>query len=240
MSFDTQTGGHAVYGAAVGILMLEAQFPRIVGDMGNAMTWPFPVHYKVVQGATPDIVVRQDPRVLLPNFLAAAQELVLMGVSGITTNCGFLAVLQQDFQAALDIPVAASSLMQVSMVQKLLPAGKRVGIITINAQTLSPQHLQAAGAALDTPIMGTDPEGEFSRKILNNNLQMDFAKARLELLATAQAMTATYPEVGAIVLECTNMMPYAAEMQQVSGLPIFGMDSFVRWFHSGLMPPRYP
>ena len=240
MSFHIQTGGYSVYGAAVGILMLEAQFPRIVGDMGNAMTWPFPVHYKVVKGATPDIVVRGDPKILLPNFLEAAQELVSMGVSGITTNCGFLAVLQQDFQAALDVPVAASSLMQVPMVQKLLPKGKRVGIITINAETLSTQHLEAAGVALDTPIIGVNPEGEFCRGILDNGLEIDFAKARLELLASVRNMTETYPEVAAIVLECTNMMPYAAEMQQASGLPIFGMDSFVRWFHSGFMPQRYP
>ena len=47
-------GGKAIYGASVGILMLEARFPRIPGDMGNATTWPFPVLYKVVRSASPD------------------------------------------------------------------------------------------------------------------------------------------------------------------------------------------
>ena len=46
-------GGKAVYGARLGILMLEARFPRIPGDMGNATTWPFPVLYHVVRGASP-------------------------------------------------------------------------------------------------------------------------------------------------------------------------------------------
>jgi hypothetical protein len=36
-------GGKALYGAPLGILMLEARFPRIPGDMGNGTTWPFPV-----------------------------------------------------------------------------------------------------------------------------------------------------------------------------------------------------
>jgi hypothetical protein len=53
-------GGKSVYGAAVGILMLEARFPRIPGDMGNAQTWPFPVLYKVVRDASPDRVVRHQ------------------------------------------------------------------------------------------------------------------------------------------------------------------------------------
>jgi hypothetical protein len=52
-------GGKAIYGARLGILMLEARFPRIPGDMGNAGTWPFPVLYKVVSGASPQRVVRE-------------------------------------------------------------------------------------------------------------------------------------------------------------------------------------
>ena len=52
-------GGKAVYGASVGMLMLETRFPRIPGDIGNAGTWPFPVLYKVVRGASPDHVVRR-------------------------------------------------------------------------------------------------------------------------------------------------------------------------------------
>ena len=48
-------GGKTVFGASIGILMLETRFPRIPGDMGNAATWPFPVQYRVVKGATPDI-----------------------------------------------------------------------------------------------------------------------------------------------------------------------------------------
>ena len=74
------SGGKAVYGASVGILMLDARFPRIPGDMGNALTWPFPVHYKVVRGATPDLVVRQGAEGLSGIFVEAARGLVADGV----------------------------------------------------------------------------------------------------------------------------------------------------------------
>ena len=82
-------GGKALYGAPLGILMLEAKFPRIPGDMGNATTWPFPVLYRVVEGASPEKVVLKGAAGLLPDFIAAAKELIRLGAEAITTNCAF-------------------------------------------------------------------------------------------------------------------------------------------------------
>src|SRR5438093_12495106 len=94
-------GGKAVYGAPLGILMLEARFARIPGDMGNGQTWPFPVLYKVVRGASPEKVVLNGARGLLPDFVDAAQELVRLGAEAITTNCGFLSLFQKELAAAV-------------------------------------------------------------------------------------------------------------------------------------------
>ena len=58
---SSQYGGKPIFGATLGILMLEARFPRIRGDIGNATTWPFPVQFRVVKGASPDKIVRHDP-----------------------------------------------------------------------------------------------------------------------------------------------------------------------------------
>jgi hypothetical protein len=101
------TGGKAIYGAAVGILMLEARFPRIPGDAGNATTWPFPVLYKVVRGASPDRVVHKRAQGLLDAFVAAGRELVEDGADGLVTNCGFLSLFQDQLAAACLVPVAA-------------------------------------------------------------------------------------------------------------------------------------
>ena len=122
-------GGKAIYGAPLGILMLDARFPRIPGDMGNAGTWPFPVLYRVVTGATPERVVLEGAAGLLPDFLAAASELVAQGAEAITTNCGFLSLFQAELAAHVRVPVATSALLQVPWVQATLPPGKRVGIV---------------------------------------------------------------------------------------------------------------
>ena len=139
-------GGKAVYGASVGILLLESRFPRIPGDGGNAETWPFPVLYRVVAGATPDKVVRAAAAGAVEDFVAAARELVALGADGITTNCGFLVLHQDRLARACGVPVAVSSLMQVPWVQVLLPPGRRVGVLTVDASSLTPRHLECAGA----------------------------------------------------------------------------------------------
>src|ERR1043166_101629 len=105
-------GGKAVYGASLGILMLEARFPRIPGDMGNAQTWPFPVLYRVAKGASPERVVRRRAEGLLDAFCSAARELVGLGADGITTNCGFLSLYQREIAEAAGVPGANSGLMQ--------------------------------------------------------------------------------------------------------------------------------
>ncbi|MEM8755730.1 MAG: aspartate/glutamate racemase family protein, partial [Pseudomonadota bacterium] len=155
------TGGRAVYGVDVGVLMLEARFPRILGDMGNARTWPFPVRYKVVRGATPDLVVRKGAPGLLDAFVEAGRELVADGARLITTNCGFLAPFRSELAAALGVPVAASALEQAASVQAILPPSRRVGILTISAETLTDAHLAAAGAPEGTPVAGVASGCEF-------------------------------------------------------------------------------
>ncbi|MDJ0637646.1 MAG: aspartate/glutamate racemase family protein [Paracoccaceae bacterium] len=232
-------GGKAVYGASVGILMLEARFPRIPGDMGHAGTWPFPVHYKVVRGASPDLVVRQGAKGLMPAFIAAAEELVADGVDGITTNCGFLSLMQADLQHAVPVPVATSSLMQVGLVNATLPPSKRSGVLTISGSSLTPAHLAAAGVPEDTPVGSTEGGREFTRAILGNELELDVEAARADNVEAARDLIANHADIGALVLECTNMVPYAADIRAATGLPVFSIESYVMWFQSGLAPRRH-
>ena len=239
MSAQTVGGGKAVYGAAVGILMLEAQFPRIPGDVGNALTWPFPVLYKVVKGASPDRVVRRRAEGLLDAFVEGARELVAIGADGIVTNCGFLALFQKQLAAAAGVPVASSALMQAPLIERLLPPGRRVGILTVSKATLTPAHLEAAGVPADAPVAGTDGGREFSRVLLEDEPQMDVAACKRDILDAGAELLRRHPEVGAILLECTNMCPHALALRDQTGLPVFDMVSFVTWFQGGLLPRRW-
>lgn len=233
-------GGKTVFGASVGILMLETQFARIPGDIGNALTWPFPVHYRVVKGATPDNIVRGDAWERAQDFIAAGRELVAMGCDGIATNCGFLALLQDEMKAALGVPVATSSLIQAPLIAATLPPGKHLTVLTISAATLTPGHLKAAGVPEGTPVVGTEAGREFTRAILGDEVEIDFTAARADMRDAARALVATHPDTGAILLECTNMVPYAADIRRETGLPVYSVYSLLTWFQAGLVPRRFP
>jgi hypothetical protein len=233
-------GGKSIYGAPLGILMLEAKFPRIPGDMGNATTWPFPVLYRVVLGATPEKVVLKGAAGLLPDFIAAAQELVRLGAEAITTNCGFLSLFQKEMAEAVRVPVATSSLMQVPWVQATLPPGKRVGVVTVSKKSLTSRHLEAAAVPLDTPIAGTENGTEFFRVLIEGaKTEMDIDAAERDVVGAGVSLVAKHPEIGALVLECTNMPPYAAALAQAVRLPVYDVYSMVSWFHAGLRPRAF-
>jgi len=226
--------------AAVGILMLETHFPRIVGDIGNADSWDFPVLYKIVQGSTATTALSGNSLKLLDPFIEAAKELIKQGADGISTSCGFLSLMQDELSAAIDKPVAASSLMQVPWVDALLPPGKRAGVLTIHSGNLGAEHLLAAGAKTDTPIVGTENGREFTRVILQDEPTMNVELARQDNVDAALLLVESNPDVGAIVLECTNMVPYASDIQSRTGLPVFSIYSFINWFQSGLHAKPFP
>ena len=235
-------GGFNQYGFTVGILMLDTRFPRIQGDMGNATTFPFPVRYHRVTGADPDLVVRRGAEGLLPAFVAGAQALEREGVGAITTNCGFLIKYQAELARSVRVPVFTSSLLLVPLVHRTLPAGQRIGIITVNAATLTPEHLRSAGIASDVPlaVVGMETEKEFTRALLDNELELDVDLAREEHIRVARRLVADHPDIGAIVLECTNMPPYTADIQRETGRPVFDVLSLVTMFHAALVAAQSP
>jgi hypothetical protein len=235
-------GGFNQYGFTVGILMLDTQFPRIPGEMGNATTYPFPVRYHRVTGANPDLVVRRGAEGLLPNFIDGARALEREGVGAITTNCGFLIKYQQQIAAAVSVPVFTSSLLLVPMVHRMLAPGRKVGVMTVNSATLKAEHLAGAGIGPDIPlaVAGMEGEKEFTRVMLGDELELDVDLAREEHVRVARRLIGEHPDIGAIVLECTNMPPYAADIQRETGRAVFDIISLVRMAHDALAAGQAP
>jgi len=225
-----ERGAHDDSQFSVGVLMLDTRFPRIPGDIGNPSTFDFPVRYHRVRGASPDLVVRGEGRAVLPLFVEGARSLEREGVRAITTSCGFLARFQEELAASVRVPVFTSSLLLVPIVHRMLAPGRIVGIMTVDGGALDRRHLEGAGLRpeMNVVVAGLETEREFSRVLLGDLPTLDVETARAEHVAVARRLVAAHPEVGAIVLECTNMPPYRRAIQDATGLPVFDVATLVR------------
>jgi len=205
----------------LGVLMLDTRFPRVVGDIGNPATFSFPVRYKTVHGASPQRVVRErDPSLLQP-FIDAGLALVAEGAHALTTSCGFLVLFQRELQAALPVPVWTSSLL-------LLPGLAQAGVVTVDAASLGPDHLRAAGADIATPLEGISAGCALQQTLLQDRPELDLADAQRQVVGAAQRLLARHPTLTDIVLECTNMPPYAAAVRRATGVRVHDITTLIR------------
>jgi len=221
----------------VGIIMLDTTFPRIKGDIGNPATFSFPVQYRVVNGASPERMVIQADKSLIQPFIEAGRSLIKEGAFAIATSCGFLALFHRELTQALDVPVFSSSLLQVHMAQSIIKKNQKVGIITARKASLTRDHLAAIGIEHHPlAIIGMEKAEEFSSVFIKGKSTLDFDKCQQEMKTAALKLKKLNSDIGAIVLECTNMPPYAKIIHIVTGgLPIFDVVTMINYAHSTLI-----
>jgi len=224
----------AAAAAPLGILMLDTAFPRVRGDVGCVDTFKFPVRIAVVAGASVGAVVHRASSDVLPAFVAAGRKLADEGCVGLVTTCGFLARWQHALADALPVPILTSSLLQVPLVARAMPARRRVGIVTYSTDDLTPDVLEGAGVDPATAVAGVAPDGYFARTIRDGAGTIDASRMAADTVAAARALVESHRDVGALVLECANMPPYRVAVQAAVGLPVFDAAQLFAWFHAGL------
>lgn len=239
-------GGQNICGVPIGVLCLESYFPKPPGHIKCPSSFRFPIAYKVIKGVTVKKLLREPGEAQKALFIAAARELEAEGVRAITGSCGFLALYQEELADAVQVPVFASSLLQVPLVHRMLRPGQKVGVMTAHKESLTAAHLRAVGVDdVMVRIAGMEGQPEFSDVILDGKRHsMDLEKIEAEVLAVAVALARDRPEVAAIVIECTDMPPYAHRIQQETGLPVFDLSTLTnmvgeavnRQPYSGIMP----
>jgi hypothetical protein len=179
-----------------------------------------PVRWRTVEGASPRRVVREADESLLAPFIDAARALQAEGACAITTSCGFLLRFQGRMQAALDIPLWTSSLLA-------LPALSRPGVVTVDAGSLT----GTVGMDGDVPVEGLEPGCSLQRTLLEDLPTLDAEAAEADTVAAALRLVRRHPDIDSLVLECTNLPPYAAAVQRATARPVHHLMTFVheRW-----------
>ena len=204
----------------VGVIMLNTGFPRPPGDIGNPETFAGTALYEVVGTATVARLQAGDGTDLLDGFLAARDRLVARGAGIVTTSCGILVLHQAALAQGCPVPVLTSALLAIPRIEAA--TGTRVGVLAMDARSITPAHLAAAGARPDTPVAGLESGRELYPTLRRNDArdQLDPARAEADVIAAGRDLLRIAPDIGAIVVECTNLPPYSDALARATGLPV--------------------
>ena len=237
--FQAKNKKQSWYGESIGILILDAAYPCIPGNVGNASTFPFPVRYKVVKEASIERLIKQKDITLLEPFIDAAIELQEEGVKAITGACGFMALFQREVSDAIDVPVFLSSLLQIPFIYQIKK--QKIGIITADSKSLTPEHFISVGVSKEIPLLigGMEDQKEFREAILEEKGTLDSDLIEREVVGVAKKLITENPDIGALVLECSDLPPYAHAIQKEVNLPIFDFTTMIQYVHTALVRKEF-
>ncbi|KAL4885820.1 hypothetical protein BJY04DRAFT_214018 [Aspergillus karnatakaensis] len=227
----------------LGFLAVECFFYRPSGDAFNSNTWSFPLIRELAEGSKENILVKKDDynEEFLASFIAAGKKLAERGAVGLITSCGFLAQAQGVLAEALPIPIATSSLLQIPSILSFLPPSKKIAIITYNADELGDSHFTNLGippvSSSRCIIKGVKPNGSL-QSLVRGQIPYSHDDIEAEMITAAKEVVAENENVGAIVLECTQMPVYAEAVQSAVDLPVYDVFTMGSWFYSGLVRRR--
>ncbi|MGR4932472.1 hypothetical protein ACIPUD_37590 [Bradyrhizobium sp. CAR08] len=99
--------------------------------------------------------------------------------------------------------------------------------------------LEAAGLRANigrrVVVAGLDEAPVFTATWIRGEGELDAGAVETDAVDAALALLKHRPDIGVLLLECGNLPPYAAAVQQAAGIPVFDYTSMVEFFVGGLM-----
>ena len=234
--------GRYVYGATVGILQLPANIPMLPGDLGNPTTFDFPVLYELIEEIDPFWVLAEEPHpVVMEKVIAACKRLTMQGVTTIIGNCGFFANYQPEVAESLDpgVQFFPSSLNQVPMLLISIGSNKKVGILTASKKLLMPspalKNVGVTDEDMKRIVVYGNEDGEQMKLVTGETGRFNPKALEKELVDLATKMIKEHPDVGAVVLECTEFPPYAHAIQNAIRRNVWDAVTMTNFMHAGAM-----
>ena len=233
--------GRNTAGIAVGLVQLRAVLPMIPGHVGNGTTFRFPILYREIETADLFKIMALEPEKetrFVEDIVRAAHWLELQGVRAIVGNCGFFGTFQTLVQERIDTPFFSSSLVQLPGILTCLPRRKKVGVITANAPVLRDGPAirccgVAEGAKSDRILIEGAEGPEFTKILKQTGEPFNVLKLEREIVAAAERLVKRDPNIGAILLECTELPPAAAAVQNAVRLPVYDYTTLINWIQDG-------
>ncbi len=231
--------GQAIAGYSIGILCIDVWYPYMPGNVVNASTYNFPVLIKILKGVSIEQIIRGDPKILDLVF-QAGNELIEHGVRAIVGACGSFANFQKKAAAVFKVPTFMSSMLQVPMILQSLRPDQKLGVIAFSSSALTPVVFEQCGIENPSRLVITDAKdlSQFQR-LLACEGSFNCQIMERELVGRVKSFVAEHPEIGALLLQCSDMPPFAWAIQNEVSLPVFDIITLINWIHDAVVRRPY-
>jgi hypothetical protein len=237
----TARPGQTAYGYPVGIICARWHIPFIPGDVNHAASFDYPVRYLPVDVPGADILrgaARTEQHT--DAIVAAARQLEAEGVRAITSNCGFFGLWQRPVADAVSVPVFMSSLLLIPFIRSLIGSRRRVGVVVANSEGVTPELLAAVGVDGDEgAFAGMESFPHFASVVLEESGKLDVDAMYDEVTQACRDLLIEHTDVGALLLECSDLPVYSHAVREATGVPVFDWVSLIDFVERTVVPKRY-
>ena len=214
-------------GIPVGIIAIDLEYPKLPGNVVNASTYDFPVMYEKVSFEIEELF-RGDESIK-QQVIDAAVKLEEEGAGVIIGACGFFAHFQEDVKEAVKVPVYLSSLCLLPMIRLGLKKGQKTAVVAASGESINDKMLSSVGGSMEDIVVFDVGSMESFAPIRWGKHTLENGKLTQDMRALGQRIRAEHPEIGAILLECSDLPPYAWAVQEGSGLPVYDFITLINW-----------
>ena len=208
-----------------GLIQLE----ELKGNATNPESYPFEVDIRHVEGACTETIIIHPSQEVCDRFIETGKAMQADGVMAIAGSCGFNAIFQKQVSEALDVPVFLSSLLQVPFALRIIAPSKKVAVMTAYGSSLTEEHFGNCGVddLSRVIVLGLEECKEWNAIFGREDEPVDMDLVEKEIMGTALDAVKEHPEIGAFVLECTDLPPFAPAISEATGLPVFSFNTMM-------------
>eukprot|EP00928_Gymnodinium_smaydae_P007338 TRINITY_DN1264_c1_g2_i1.p1 TRINITY_DN1264_c1_g2~~TRINITY_DN1264_c1_g2_i1.p1 ORF type:complete len:765 (+),score=99.06 TRINITY_DN1264_c1_g2_i1:65-2359(+) len=230
---------------SLGVIRLDYNYPPAAGDTDSPASFGYDVFYRVVPGLTFERAqAGKFSEEVERNFAEGIKFLEQRGVNAITGDCGFMMAFQVLARKIASKPVFMSSMVQCPVIAAAFDPRDHILILTANGQSLKPQKevlLSSCGFNVDSDrfkIVGCQDVLGFDAVAKGEKVPVELVQPGI--VKKTMAALQKWPEIKGILLECTELPPYADALRATTGLPVWdcitGADFYINAFKDN---PRF-
>lgn len=217
-------------GYDLGALVMKSWVPKPPGHISCAANYKDPVYYYPVDD-TSNQNIHGGATDIIPNIIDALYELKKIGCKAVFTSCGYFGHYQRRIADEAVMPAYLSSICLIPFILNLIGKRRKIAVICYNKERLTQRLFEACGVNREMvemcyiyDIIGQPELG----KIITDCGEYNISKAKEEVVSIAVEAVNNHSDIGAFLLECTDLPPHSYAIQEATNMPVFDATIMIK------------